>query len=274
MTEITSSSQPVDVPPQLIRDVRAARNIVALTGAGMSAESGIPTFRDAQSGFWANFDPSLLASASGFNQDPAFVWGWYEGRRRDVRHREPNAGHFALQDLATLDHVQAMTVITQNVDNLHERAGSTDVIHLHGNLFDSKCFACQRPHIADASPAVDELLVPHGEGDRPTPPPRCRRCNGMVRPAVVWFGELLSPANWMRACQLVHDADLVLMVGSSGEVYPAALLPRMALERGCPVWLINPTEASDAALGTAWRSTAAVALPALVTACAKGAVEQ
>ncbi len=242
---------------------------MVLTGAGMSAESGIPTFRDTRTGFWANFDPSALASASGFKRNPALVWGWYEGRRRDVRRRKPNAGHFALQDLAKLDGVESLTVITQNVDDLHERAGSTDLIHLHGNLFGSQCFACQRPYVADTPSAVEDLAEPDAEEDRPTPPPRCRRCNGLVRPAVVWFDELLSPANWTEACRHVQGADLVLVVGSSGEVYPAALLPDMAVERGCPVWIINPADGLDTTFRKAWRSTAAVALPALVAGCAK-----
>lgn len=255
-------------PAALVERVRAARRIVVLTGAGMSAESGIPTFRDALTGLWARFDPEALATRSGFERDPPLVWGWYAARCRGVLQAQPNAGHLALRDLAALDGVDDLAIVTQNVDDLHERAGSDRVIHLHGSLFAPRCLDCAAPAppavAADANAA--DLPADHAQQGR-VPPPRCLQCGGPVRPGVVWFGEELPTQAWSQAVTCVQAADLLLVVGTSGRVYPAAGLPDIAERRGCSVWVIDPDEGLAAGSRSVWQSTAAVALPTLVAAC-------
>jgi NAD-dependent deacetylase len=248
-------------PPALVDSVRAARRIAVLTGAGMSAESGIPTFRDALTGMWSRFDPETLATREGFERDPALVWGWYEARRRGVLRSLPNAGHLALRELAALPGVRDVSIVTQNVDDLHERAGSAQVIHLHGSLFAPRCLRCGEPAL-QASPD-DPGAVPDGR----VSPPRCAHCGGPIRPGVVWFGEDLPAQAWSQAVTCVEAADLLLVVGTSGRVYPAASLPDVAEQRGSAVWVIDPDEALAPGRRSAWRSTAARALPALVAAC-------
>lgn len=218
--------------PQLLAH---AKHVVVFTGAGVSAESGIPTFRDALTGLWERFDAAELASARGFSRDPALVWGWYEWRRTVVHRAEPNPAHRTIADLAT--RVPKLTLITQNVDDLHERAGSTGVLHLHGRLDVPRCFACGRPPAAPL-PVPDEPQ----EG-RLLEPPRCLRCNGRLRPGVVWFGEAL-PADELRAAfAAAGDCDLLLSIGTSGVVEPAAQIPDIALRSGATVLHINPLPA-------------------------------
>lgn len=266
MTIPTEAQPPVVAPAELVAAIRSARRIVVLTGAGMSAESGIPTFRDALFGLWARFDPQQLATEAGFKRDPALVWGWYEARRRGVMRTQPNAGHHALRDLAGCTWLEDLTIVTQNVDDLHERAGSTKVIRLHGSLFAPRCLACGRAPEVSASDDAQELDTVALE--QAIPPPRCQYCGGAIRPGVVWFDEPLPTQEWSRAVKRVEQADLLLVVGTSGRVYPAASLPEITEGKGRPVWVIDP----DAGLGTRrraqWRSTAAAALPALVLACA------
>lgn len=235
-----------------------SKSIVILTGAGMSAESGIPTFRDAQNGLWSQFDPTQLASAEAYREDKALVWGWYVWRMAMVRRAQPHAGHRALAQLAVLK--PGTTVVTQNVDDLHERAGSPGVLHLHGSLFASRCFACARP--------CSEIAIPAEAAEQPTlrlMPPRCGHCGGYVRPGVVWFGERMPQGPWKQAVESVSRCDLLIAVGTSGVVYPAASLPAMAKAAGARVLEINPvaTELSVQADLT-WRTTAAEGLPALV----------
>jgi NAD-dependent deacetylase len=223
----------------------------------MSAESGIPTFRDVRNGLWARFDPLELASAAAYRADKALVWGWYVWRMAQVRKAQPHAGHVALADLAAWK--PDLKVVTQNVDDLHERAGSVDVIHLHGSLFESRCFACARP--------ATGFETPWNAADQPTlrlVPPRCAHCGGYVRPGVVWFGEELPPAAWRRTESAVRGCDLLLTVGTSGVVYPAASLPAIARGRGARVIEINPIATAlspDADL--VWRTTAKDGLAAL-----------
>src|SRR5262245_44517158 len=162
------------IPAELTVALRGARRVAVLTGAGMSAESGIPTFRDALTGWWAQFRPEELATPEAFLRDPELVWRWYRMRRQRLREVEPNPGHLALAELPR--RVPRLTLITQNVDGLHQRAGSGDVIELHGNLSRVKCHAQHHP----AEHFVDEDAVP-----------RCDRCGSPLRPDVVWFGELL-----------------------------------------------------------------------------------
>ncbi|WCD82875.1 SIR2 family NAD-dependent protein deacylase [Pseudomonas sp. TUM22785] len=207
-----------------------ARHLVVFTGAGISAESGIPTFRDRLTGLWERYEASELASAEGFRRDPALVWGWYEWRRTLVHRAQPNAAHLAIARLATL--VPKLTLITQNVDDLHERAGSREALHLHGRLDALRCFACTRPALEIPKP--DEP----NEGRR-VEPPRCTRCNGKLRPGVVWFGEQL-PGDVLRAAfTAAEECDLLLSIGTSGVVEPAASIPRLALRAGATVLHLN-----------------------------------
>lgn len=216
--------------------IRASQHVTVLTGAGMSADSGIPTFRDALTGLWERFDARALATPEAFRRDPDTVWGWYEWRRMSVFDAEPNAGHRALAELVGL--VERVSVLTQNVDDLHERAGSVNVVHLHGSLNAARCFACARPH-----------PLPPGRPDEPAEgrrlrPPTCSHCGGRVRPGVVWFGEPLPADVWAQAEHAVRDGDVLLVIGTSGLVYPAAGLPAMALRQGKPVIVINPDVSS------------------------------
>ena len=217
-----------------IRDrVRSAQRIMVLTGAGMSAESGIPTFRDPQTGLWANFDPMTLATANAFRQDPALVWGWYLWRMHLVRSASPNDGHFALAELQA--RTSELKIFTQNVDDLHERAGSTDVHHLHGSLFAVRCFACARP----VSDPIDASAAPTTQKVKP---PSCQRCGGRIRPGVVWFGESLPERVIAEAIEFAGRCDVMVVIGTSGLVSPASQLPIIASKAGAYVIEINPTE--------------------------------
>ena len=211
-------------PPELVERLRTATNVVVLTGAGISAESGIPTFREAQTGLWAQYDPQELATPQAFRRNPRLVWEWYAWRRVLVGQATPNAGHYALAELER--HVAHFTLITQNVDGLHQRAGSGSVIELHGNIARIKCAA--------------EARVVEQWAETATPPPRCPECGGLLRPDVVWFGEMLTAAALERASQASRAADLFLTVGTSGMVQPAASLPLEAMEAGAMVIEINP----------------------------------
>ena len=198
----------------------AARRVVVLTGAGISAESGVPTFRDDLTGLWARFDAQRLATPEAFHADPDLVWGWYEWRRARVRRAEPNPGHLAIAAIEA--RVPGSTVITQNVDDLHERAGTRAAIHLHGSLFAPRCVAAAHPATLDDAPD-GETAQPH-EGRR-IPPPRCTSCGALVRPGVVWFGEALPDAELAAAVDAAAACDVLLAVGTSGVVYPAAEIP-------------------------------------------------
>lgn len=204
---------------------RAGR-VVCLTGAGVSAESGIATFRDAQTGLWAKFDPQELASQEGFARNPGLVWRWYMDRLHWVEEAQPNAGHYALAELERI--APDFTLVTQNVDNLHERAGSVNVVHLHGSIARFRCNRCAKQHALQPAEREADL------------PPRCAVCQGLVRPDVVWFGEMLPQAMVARAWQAAEAADVALIVGTSGVVYPAAQLPYVAQNGGAFVIDINP----------------------------------
>lgn len=211
--------------------LRVAKHVVVFTGAGASAESGIPTFRDALTGLWERFDASKLATAEAFRADPNLCWGWYEWRRMKVVQARPNPAHCAIAQLADL--VPKVTVITQNVDDLHERAGSRDVIHLHGSLHNPRCIDCHTPY----SQTLPTVALPEG-GSR-IDPPVCDVCGGYVRPGVVWFGEMLPEAAWATAMDEAQACDIFLSVGTSGMVYPAAELPLHALRYRATVAHVN-----------------------------------
>lgn len=214
-----------------ISALNAARKIVFFTGAGISAESGIPTFRDKLSGIWEMYDPQRLETAKAFREDPALVWGWYLWRRKQVARALPNPAHQIISRLARRD--RTISVLTQNIDNLHERAGSENVIHLHGSLDRPVCFACKRP--ADLTTEQTEV----SEVGELIEPPRCLRCNGRLRPGVVWFGEDLPSSAWKSAISKVQACDVLVSVGTSGIVRPAADIPEIAQAAGATVIHVN-----------------------------------
>lgn len=201
-------------------------NLVVLTGAGVSKESGIPTFRDAQTGLWANYRAEDLATREGFLQDPQMVWDWYDFRRNKVWDAQPNPGHIALAEIETL--FNRFTLITQNIDNLHQRSGSKQVLELHGNIFRYKCLEKNHP--------VSLKLLENPEAS----PPNCPVCNSYVRPDVVWFGEMLPKVILNRAFEQAGNADVMLIAGTSGVVQPAASIPTAAKEAGAIVIEVNP----------------------------------
>ncbi|WP_409266457.1 SIR2 family NAD-dependent protein deacylase [Massilia sp. BHUDP2] len=246
-----------DFDPGLLAALREARKLMVLTGAGMSAESGIPTFRDALTGLWRQFDAASLATPDAFRRDPALVWGWYEWRRMKALSARPNAGHVAIARLAS--RVEHLSLFTQNVDDLHERAGSHDVQHLHGSLHHPRCADCARPFSLPAAAPVEP------EGGRRMAPPSCPACGGPVRPGVVWFNEALPEDVLARAFDACASCDLLIVVGTSGTVYPVAQLPEVARRAGSRVVQVNPTASELDRLCT-WnlRGSAAQVLPALL----------
>ncbi|SFY22347.1 NAD-dependent deacetylase [Pseudomonas sp. NFR02] len=213
-----------------------AREAVVFTGAGISVESGIPTYSDPLTGIWARQDPETLETARAFRENPRLIWGWYLWRRYQASIASPNAAHLALSQLSGSG--RKISVITQNVDDLHERAGSVGVLHLHGKLSTPKCFACHRPAEIPPPPAIfpaDGALIE---------PPRCGRCNGKLRPGVVWYGEDLPLGIWKSAIALVKNCDVLISVGTSGIVTPAAEIPKLALSSGATVIQINTADVS------------------------------
>lgn len=225
------------IPATLLNALRSARHVVVFTGAGVSAESGIPTFRDSLTGLWERFDAASLATPDAFRQDPALVWGWYEWRRMKVLQAQPNPAHRAIAELSL--HIPRLTLVTQNVDDLHERAGSTDVIHLHGSLHQPRCFDCAR------TPDAPLGMPAEPEAGRHLEPPRCAHCGGQLRPGVVWFGESLPARALDAAFAAAQACDLLISVGTSGVVYPAAQVPGLAWESGAVVVHVNPQAQSD-----------------------------
>jgi NAD-dependent deacetylase len=219
-----SESVPIEIPAALRSAINRSRRIAVLTGSGISAESGVPTFRDAQSGLWSEFRPEDLATPEAFRRNPKRVWDWYAWRRELVANVQPNAGHLALAELE--GRVPVLTLITQNVDGLHQRAGSRNVIELHGNITRTKCFE------------EDRVVDTWEESD--VTPPRCPRCGGRLRPDVVWFGEMLPRDAMDRAVEASNACDLFLSIGTSTLVHPAASLPFKALANGATVVEINP----------------------------------
>lgn len=220
------------IPAPLIETLRNARHVVVFTGAGVSAESGIPTFRDALTGLWERFDAASLATPEAFHADPALVWGWYEWRRMKVLQAQPNPAHRAIAELSR--HVPRLTLVTQNVDDLHERAGSDEVIHLHGSLHQPRCFECGE------APNEPLGMPDEPEGGRRVQPPRCSACAGPLRPGVVWFGESLPVDQMNTAFAAAEHCDVLISVGTSGLVYPAAEMPGLAWRASATVLHVNP----------------------------------
>ena len=218
-----------DIPDALVAALRDARHVCVLTGAGVSAESGVPTFREAQDGLWSKYRAEELATPDAFLADPALIWRWYRWRRELVAEAQPNPGHRALAELA--DQVPRFTLVTQNVDNLHQRAGSRNVIQFHGNIFEDRCFADGSLQAGDEGMAV----------------PTCPECGSNLRPGVVWFGEAIPERALNESCEAAADCDVFLSIGTSSLVYPAAGLADLAKQNGATVAEINPNPTMNAA---------------------------
>jgi len=214
------------IPAALIEQLRTTQHLAILTGAGTSAESGIHTFREEQTGFWAQYNPQELATPEAFQTNPQLVWDWYQWRRELIAQAQPNPGHFALAKMQAA--FPQFTLVTQNVDGLHQRAGSQNVIELHGNIMRDKCFDCDVA-IKTKSPLTKAIAC-------------CPHCGGLARPDVVWFGEILNPDNLSLAWNTAQDCDTFLSIGTSSVVQPAASLPVTAQENGAVLVEINPMQ--------------------------------
>lgn len=221
-----------EIPEALIDKLLAAQRITVITGAGISAESGIPTFRDAQTGLWAKFRAEELATPEAFRANPELVWDWYAWRRKLVSDAAPNAGHYALVELEAW--APQFTLITQNVDGLHQIAGSQQVVELHGNIRKVKGLDCMRNRECPA--AGDAERYDHATEK----PPRCAVCATYMRPAVVWFGEALSHTDIEQAAEAASTCDVFFSVGTSAIVYPAASFIYQALANGAATVEVNP----------------------------------
>jgi len=216
----------LNLPSDLLRRIRTAKSASVLTGAGVSAESGIPTFRGA-GGIWGKYDFTKLATPQGFKEDPRLVWEWYQLRQREIKKAKPNAAHITIVDME--DHFPRFSVLTQNIDGMHRRAGSRNVVELHGSIWRMRC-------------ARDGLTI---QNDDPVTeiPPMCQ-CGSILRPDVVWFGEQLSPDVVDEASRVANESEVMFVVGTSAVVYPAAALPAITKNSGGLVIEVNlePTD--------------------------------
>ena len=234
---------------ELIADkLKDAKKIVFVTGAGISQESGIPTFRGTD-GLWRKYDPMQLATIDAFYDDPKLVWEWYEERRKNILQAKPNAGHFAI---AELEKYKEVTVLTQNIDGLHQRSGSTKVLELHGSIIRIKCSVCD---FNDNIPTSFDKL-----------PPKCNSCNNILRPDVVWFGEPLPQDIWNQAISEANSCDVMIIAGTSLVVSPANTLPVYAKQNNALLVEINPEETiMSSEMDLALKMTSAKALPNLIS---------
>lgn len=248
-------TEPDELPSALLDRLRESDRITVLTGAGVSAESGIPTFREAHTGLWERYDPVDLASPEAFERDPATVWEWYQWRRKLIAEARPNAGHEALAELQR--YVRELIVVTQNVDGFHSLAGAKDVLELHGNIQRNICSRTHRP--------IDAEWIERHEDRRPPPSPH--HPDGLARPDVVWFGEALDAATLEAAFAAAEACELMITAGTSGAVQPAASLPVAAARAGATLIDVNPEENELTAIAD-WHlaGPSATWLPALVAA--------
>ncbi len=222
----------MEYPKELIQKLKYARSILFFTGAGISAESGIDTFRG-KGGLWNKMSPQELASMDGFMRNPDLVWEWYQYRRKIVRDTGPNPGHKTIAEFEK--HIHEVTVVTQNVDNLHRRAGSKNILEVHGNIERNFCMDCKTFYGIDEFLDVEEA-------------PKCKKCCGRIRPDVVWFGEMLPQDVFTEAERKARLSDVCFIVGTSAVVYPAAYIPISAKEGGSYLVEINiePTDITSA----------------------------
>ena len=235
--------------------IHAASHVHFFTGAGMSADSGLDTFRDARTGLWEKVNPQDMASLEAWERDPEPMWAWYLWRAHLARRAEPHAGHRAIAELA--HHIPTTTVTTQNIDDLHERSGCSNVAHLHGSLFAFRCSSCHLPYSHD-------IELPNTPIERLSPP-RCESCGETIRPGVVWFGESLPHDQWQQAEENMNAADVVVIVGTSGSVWPAAGLPTLAHRRGTPIIEVSPQRSELTDIASVWvEGAAAEVLPKIL----------
>jgi NAD-dependent deacetylase len=234
---------------ELIADkLKNAKKIVFVTGAGISQESGIPTFRGTD-GLWRKYDPMQLATIDAFYDDPKLVWEWYEDRRKNILQAKPNPGHSAITEL---EKYKEVTVLTQNIDGLHQRSGSTKVLELHGSIIRIKCSVC---NFKDNIPSSFEEL-----------PPKCSSCNNILRPDVVWFGESLPQDIWNQAIIEAKSCDVMIIAGTSLVVSPANTLPVYAKQNNALLVEVNPEETiMSSEMDFSLKMTSAKALPNLIT---------
>lgn len=241
----------ITFPPELIDLLRTAQFLAVLTGAGTSAESGVPTFREAQTGLWEKYDPQQLATPQAFQANPRLVWEWYTWRRKLVAQAQPNPGHAAL--VAMERYARQFLLITQNVDGMHQRAGSTQIVELHGNLNRTRR-------------VTDDVLVDVWQ-ETGELPPHCPTTGSMLRPDVVWFGESLPEDALHTACEATSTCDVFFSIGTSGVVQPAASLPHQALHSGATLVVINPDVTPHVSEKAYYlQGTSGQVLPALVRA--------
>ena len=262
-----------ELSPALIAEVQRAGKLLAskqriciLTGAGISAESGIPTFRDKQTGLWENYVAEDLATPGAFARDPKLVWSWYQWRRQLVADKAPNSAHDALAQWQyhAQSSNQQLTLITQNVDDLHEQAGST-VIHLHGNLWSNRCSQCETPYQEQSSQGQSrgsynsEDSINFDEGLI-----SCSHCGGYVRPDIVWFGESLPVQAWQTAEEAAANCEVFISIGTSSLVYPAAGLAQLAKQNGAKIIEINPNPTPNSIVDITLAEKAGVVMPLLI----------
>jgi len=230
----------MDIEPEVLAVIQRAKRVTILTGAGVSAESGVATFRsykeETKESLWSQYDPQKMASIDGFLENPNRVWQWYQWRRSELKNKSPNDAHKAIakwQESKSLGlKQQNVTLITQNVDGLHQAGGSKDVIELHGNILRNHCLQCREDYKGDVD-GVETVID-------------CPECGGQIRPSVVWFGEALPEHAWRDAESASYSCDVFLSIGTSSQVYPAAGLAALAKSQGATVVEINPepTESS------------------------------
>ncbi len=231
----------------IIQKLRDAEKIIFVTGAGISQDSGIPTFRGTN-GLWKNYDPMKLATIDAFYDNPKLVWEWYEERRRNILGAKPNPGHFAI---ANLEKNKKVIVLTQNIDGLHQKSGSTNVLELHGSIIRIKCTKCK----------FKEEITYNFE----TFPPKCHNCDNILRPDVVWFGEPLPQDVWQEAIIHASSCDVMIITGTSLVVSPANTLPLYAKQNGAMLIEVNPDQtimSND--MDYSLRTTSAKGLPQLL----------
>lgn len=265
-----------ELSPALIAEVELAaklltskQHICILTGAGISAESGIPTFRDKQTGLWENYGVEDLATPEAFTRDPKLVWSWYQWRRQLVADKKPNPAHFALAQWQyhTQSSNQSLTLITQNVDDLHEQAGSS-VTHLHGNLWCNRCSQCDTAYQSQSRGAYDgkvsSEITSEDTIDFDDTLINCHHCDGYIRPDIVWFGEALPVDAWQTAEDAAANCEVFISIGTSSLVYPAAGLAQLAKQNGAKIIEINPHPTPNTIVDIILAEKAGVIMPLLI----------
>ena len=261
-----------ELSPALIAEVEVAtkllvskQRICILTGAGISAESGIPTFRDKQTGLWENYGAEDLATPEAFARDPKLVWSWYQWRRKLVVDKTPNPAHEALAQWQyhTQSSNQSLTLITQNVDDLHEQAGSS-VTHLHGNLWCNRCSQCDTVYQSQSRGSYDGEITSEDTIDFDDTLINCHHCDGYIRPDIVWFGEALPVDAWQTAEDAAANCEVFISIGTSSLVYPAAGLAQLAKQNGALIIEINPHPTPNTIVDITLAEKAGVIMPLLI----------